>query len=141
MTSDPATCRGDSSLRDVARTMRDRDIGAVPVVENGKPIGIVTDRDITVRAVAEGKNPAERTASEIMTTSPVTVRPSDDAETLLRTMQTEKVRRAVVVGDNGECVGMVAQADIARRMSDDSTGELVEELSEKTRGASRPAGG
>jgi CBS domain-containing protein len=130
MTRNPATCRRDSSLKEAASLMREHDCGAIPVVENGKPVGIVTDRDIAIRVVAEGKNPADRSVGDIMSSPVITAHPTDGAETLLRKMQREQVRRVVIVDDGGSCVGIVAQADIALALDEARTGEAVAEISE-----------
>lgn len=135
MTKSPAVCTPDTGLQDVAGMMVEHDCGAIPVVENtqgGKPVGIVTDRDITVRTVAVGKNPLQQRAADAMTRTAVTIGPDESIERAADLMEQEKVRRLVVV-DGDVCVGILAQADLARRASDDLTGELVEEVSEPSK--------
>lgn len=133
MTEHPDCCTAETSLQRVAHMMTECDCGAIPVVEevkSMKPFGIVTDRDITVRTVAKGKNPLEMKASDVMTESTVTTRPDADVEEAAQKMKDHQLRRLIVVDDNGACIGMVAQADIARDGSDRQTGDVVEEISE-----------
>ncbi len=128
MTENPATCRPESPLPEVARMMAECDCGEIPVVEGRQPIGVVTDRDIAVRAVAQGRNPAELTARDVMSSPPLTVRPEENVKTVLRTMQDNQVRRVPVVDDRGVC-GIVSQADIARRSPAKHTASVVREVS------------
>ena len=133
MTSSPATCTPDTPLPDVARTMADEDCGAIPVVESkgsNRPVGVVTDRDIAVRVVARGQNPADKTAADAMSEGAVTVRASANVDEAARLMKDRQIRRLVVVGDDGAIVGILAQADIARAGRDAQTGDVVEEISE-----------
>jgi CBS domain-containing protein len=129
MTGSPSICRRDTPLDEVARLMRDNDCGAIPVVDEHEVVGIITDRDIAVRVVAEGLDPRERTAGDAMTSSVITVAPDEDVERAIQMMEDRQIRR-IVVSDNGSIQGIVAQADIARHMPDRETGELVEEISE-----------
>ncbi|HEY9446281.1 MAG TPA: CBS domain-containing protein [Burkholderiales bacterium] len=131
MTADPACCDPDTGLGDVAKMMLDNDCGAIPVVEDGKPVGIVTDRDITCRAVAEGRNPLEMTASEIMSAPVDSVTADVSLEDLCELMEDEQIRRVVVVDEEGRVCGIVAQADIAE-YADDEVAEVVEKISEPT---------
>lgn len=136
MTRNPATCTWDTKIQEVAKMMADRDCGAIPVVgsngQNNKPIGIITDRDITVRLVAKGQNPLDKTAGDAMTESTVTVREGDDLEQAALRMEENQVRRIVVVDNNNKIVGICAQADLARQAPEDLTGEVVEKVSEPT---------
>ena len=132
MTANPACCTPDTNLQEVAKLMLDNDCGAIPVCEDGgnkRPVGIVTDRDITIRTVAKGDNPSTTAAKGIMTKSVVTVTPETSVEDCLNLMEENQVRRIVVVDDNGACVGMVAQADVAINTSDRKTAEVVEKIS------------
>lgn len=141
MTPNPAICTMETSLQDVARMMVEHDCGAIPVVnrnDSNMPVGIVTDRDITCRAVAQGMNPLQMRASDIMTPNVIRVSPDEDVRNVLNLMEKNQVRRVVVVDGSG-CCGMVAQADIARHLSEELAGELVEELSEPGRGPSSPS--
>ncbi|HLT47007.1 MAG TPA: CBS domain-containing protein [Rubricoccaceae bacterium] len=132
MTASPATCTPDTPLRDVARMMVECDCGAIPVVarnDGEQPEGIVTDRDIVVRLVAEGRNPLDATAGDAMTTSVVTVRADDDVETAAEQMKAHQLRRLVVVDGGGRITGVVAQADLALETSDALAGDVVENVS------------
>lgn len=137
MTMNPAVCTPDTNLGEVARMMVECDCGAIPVVEekgSPRPAGIVTDRDIVVRVIARGENPIDRTARHAMSNSTITVSVDADLEEAARLMKEHRVRRILVINDDtGEdqrgVVGIVSQADIARRMSDDVTGDVVEEIS------------
>jgi CBS domain-containing protein len=130
MTSNPATVEPSSTLVDVARTMKSEDAGIVPIVEGGRLIGTVTDRDIAIRAIAEGKDPQSTTVREIASTDLVTIDPQQDLDEALRLMARHQVRRLPVVEEDGRLVGIVAQADVAREANDKKTGELVEEISQ-----------
>jgi CBS domain-containing protein len=110
--------------------MKERDVGIVPVVEGGRLVGTVTDRDIVVRVVAEGKDPHSVRVREIASTDVVTVDPQQDLDEALRLMASHQVRRLPVVEEGGKLVGIVAQADVAREANDKQTGELVEEISQ-----------
>ena len=131
MTAVPATCGPDSSLEDVARTMVGCDCGAVPVVgaNDSRLVGIVTDRDIVVRAVAEGRNPLTLTASACMTSPVFTIDENASLDDCTDLMESKKVRRVPVVSSSGALVGIVAQADVARHGSRKDAGELVRDVS------------
>lgn len=133
MTANPACCTPDSNLQEVAKMMLDNDCGAIPVCEDGnhkRPIGVITDRDITIRTVANGDNPLTMTAKSVMTKNVVTVTPETSVEDCLNLMEENQVRRIPVVDENGECCGMVAQADIATNASAHETAEVVEKISQ-----------
>jgi CBS domain-containing protein len=115
MTTNPHTVTTDDSLTDAARIMRDEDVGAVIVTENGKVVGIVTDRDIAVRAVAEGKDPGQTAVDEICTRDPTVLDPTDEAGDAVRLMTEKNVRRLPVV-DDGTPVGIVSLGDLARKL-------------------------
>lgn len=135
MTQNPACCTPDTNLQEVARLMVENDCGCVPVVENlenKKPMGVITDRDICCRTVAEGKNPLEMTAGDCMTATVVTVTPETSVDDCCRTMEQSQVRRVPVVDAEGCCCGMVAQADIAQKTSKQQTAEVVKEVSQAT---------
>ncbi len=140
MTSDPATATPDTNLREVARLMVEHDCGEIPIVEDKsskKPVGVITDRDIVVRAVAKGRNPLELSARDALTSPATTVTPDTDLDDCARVMEEEKIRRVPVVDERGNVCGMVSQADIVRSARDRMAAELVREVSEqgqKTRG-------
>ena len=128
MTSEVRACEPSTTVVEAAKAMAKEDIGPVPVVEDGRLIGILTDRDIVVRVVAEGRDPASTKIEEVATRDLVTVSPDDDVNTALSRMAESQVRRIPIV-EGDRLVGIVAQADIARLGSDAKTGEVVEEIS------------
>ena len=129
MTSDPCTIDADKSVAYAAKMMRDEDVGLAPIVEGDKLIGTLTDRDIAIRVVAEGKNPDQVTVREVASKQVVTIDPQQDLGEALRIMAKHQVRRLPVVEEDGRLVGVVAQADVAREGDDKETGQLVEEIS------------
>jgi len=142
MTSDPACCTSDTALPEVARMMIDKDCGEIPVVENKSskiPVGVVTDRDIVCRTVANGLNPLDLTAADCMTKAIVTVTPDMSLEECCRIMEEKLIRRVPVVDDRGACVGMLAVADVARHTGKNVAGHIVKEVSEPTSSASAVA--
>jgi CBS domain-containing protein len=131
MTPNPATCTAAASIREIALLMAEHDCGEIPVVdENGKPAGVVTDRDIACRAVANGRDPERTTAGDIMTTPVLTARPDDSLESCLADMERHQIRRVPVVDADGSCCGMVSQADIARAESSENVAEFVRDVSQ-----------
>jgi len=135
MTPNPQTVTEKESLQAVAKTMLDEDCGALPVVDqNKKIIGMVTDRDIVVRVVAQGKNPAHATVSDAMTKSAFSVREDDSLDSVFSLMSEKQVRRVPVVNQKEEIVGIITQADLA--IEGDSSRKLaktVEQISETSR--------
>jgi CBS domain-containing protein len=130
MTPDPACCSPATTLDEVARLMLANGCGEIPILDTaGAPVGVVTDRDIVCRVVAEGKNPTAYTAETCMSHPVVTVRDTDTIATAVSAMQTHQIRRVPVVDAHGSCVGIVAQADIARHASPGRTADLVREIS------------
>jgi len=130
-----AECVGEhETLADAARKMRDLDVGALPICgEDDRLKGVLTDRDIVVRCVAEGGDPSQTRAGDLAQGKPVTIGADDSVEEALRTMAEHKVRRLPVI-DGHRLVGMLSQADIARAMPNAATGDVVEEISEPDRG-------
>jgi CBS domain-containing protein len=128
MTSDPCSVNVDKSVTYAAKMMRDENVGLAPVVEGDRLVGTVTDRDIVLRVIAEGKNPESTMVREIASTDLVTVEPEHDLDEALKLMAKHQVRRLPVV-TSGRLVGVVAQADVARQADDSRTGELVEQIS------------
>ncbi len=130
MTANPECVSGNDSLTDVARIMKDRDTGVVPVVDGRKIIGLITDRDIVVRGLAEGKNIENATASDLMTTHVRTVRDDASVNDALALMNSAEVRRVAVVNSNDELVGIVSLGDISVKSDkDDKVGKTVESIS------------
>jgi CBS domain-containing protein len=138
MTPDPACCTPDTTAREAAGLMRERDCGAIPVVEtqeSRRPIGMVTDRDLAVRGFAEGRGP-DTPVRELMTERPHAARADDEIETVRQVMMQQKVRRVPVTDADGAIIGIVAQADLARHddaVSDRELGKVVEAISEPGR--------
>ncbi len=134
MTPDPACCTPDTTAREAAALMRKCDCGAIPVVdtrEGRRPIGMITDRDLAVRGLAEGRGP-DTPVRELMTERPHAARVDDEIETVRQVMMQQKVRRVPVTDAKGEIVGIVAQADLARHddaVSDRELGKVVEAIS------------
>jgi CBS domain-containing protein len=126
-----AECIGENdTLVEAARKLRDLDIGSMPICgEDDRLKGMLTDRDIVVKCIADGGDPSTVTAGSLAEGKPVTIGADDNIEDALETMKQHQVRRLPVI-DGHELVGMLAQADIARSMSSDATGGLVEEVSE-----------
>jgi CBS domain-containing protein len=136
MTPDPVCCTSDTPVQEVARMMKLNDCGEIPVVERQglkKVVGVVTDRDIVTRAVAEGKNPATMNVETVMTSPAVTVQERADSNEVTRTMESHQIRRVPVVDQNGALCGIIAQADIARHLPRQEAGELVRDVSEPRR--------
>lgn len=129
MTSNVKTATRAMPLREVAMLMRDGDMGSIPVVEDGKLVGIVTDRDIVVRSIADGR-PATSPVGDAMTTEIFAVRPDDFVFEAIRLMGDKQVRRVPVVDENGALAGIIAMADIALEMEDErEIAEALEEIS------------
>lgn len=140
MTSNPACCTRETPLSEVARTMVDRDCGQIPVVDNfssRKVVGVVTDRDIVCRTVAQGQNPVEMSAGDIMSSPVVTVEPDAKIEECCRTLEDRQVRRAPVTDPSGQCCGIVSLADIAQSAPDQMTAEVVKTISQPETAAIR----
>ena len=138
MTANPACCTTDTPLREVARLMIENDCGQIPVVDGkGAPVGVVTDRDITVRIVAEGRDTMNATASDAMSSPVQTVRQDSSLQDAVALMETAKIRRVPVVDATGKLAGIVSVADIALSGKDKSTAEVVKEVSEPGQNTTR----
>lgn len=133
MTPSPTACQPENTAIEAAELMRREDCGLVPVVsENGKLIGVLTDRDIVVKIVAEGRDARSTAVSEVMSTDLVTCLPQETIETVMEQMATRQVRRIPIVERDGSLVGIVAQADIATRIANpQETGQVVQAISEE----------
>jgi CBS domain-containing protein len=128
MTVKPRTVKTGDSIVDAAKLMRGEDAGIAPIVDGDRLVGVVTDRDIAIRVVAEGKDPSTTKVEEIASGNLVTVEPGQDLDDALRLMAQHQVRRLPVV-DDGKLVGIVAQADVAKHADAKRTGKVVEEIS------------
>jgi predicted transcriptional regulator len=102
----------DAPIAAVATRMRDHNVGAIPVAEDGQLVGMITDRDVTVRAVAEGRDLAELSARDVMSTGVVSCRDTDEVEDAVRLMDSKQVRRLPVLNQDGDMVGMLSVVDI-----------------------------
>lgn len=141
MSADPTCCRSDTTLREVAEKMVEFDCGEIPVCDDrGKPIGVVTDRDIVCRLIAKGHDPMQAVAEDCMSEPVVTTSPDMDIEECARLMEQYQVRRLPVVDAQGVCVGIVAQADFARRGTRDAAAEVIARVSEPNTFASSVGG-
>ena len=134
MTKDPSCVTADASVREAAQVMKREDVGIVPVVDGQsgrRLVGVVTDRDVAIRCIADGKDGTCSVRDVMSTDDLATCRQHDDVENLMDAMRSEKVRRIPIVDERGSLVGIVSQADVLRKTSDTSlAGETVERISE-----------
>jgi CBS domain-containing protein len=138
MTPDPACCTPTMTLDQVARLMVQNDCGEIPVVDGAdQPIGVITDRDIVCRVVAESKNPAGHTVEQYMSQPVVTVRADTPIDQVVLTMEKYQIRRVPVTDERGCCAGIIAQADVAVTGGERVVAELVREVSRDTGHGSR----
>jgi CBS domain-containing protein len=141
MSRNPSCCTRETTLTQVARLMEQCDCGEIPVVDSessGRPVGVITDRDIVVRTIAKGQNPLEMKAGDCMTSPAVTVKAESSLDDVKRVMEDHQIRRVLVVDEAGRCAGIVSQADIALRGSKGDTAEVVKEVSKK-QGTKQPS--
>jgi CBS domain-containing protein len=129
MTQNPCTIDADQPVSYAAKMMKDEDVGLAPVVQGDRLVGTLPDRDITVRVVAEGRDPQTVRVREVASTDVVTVDPQQNLDEALKLMARHQVRRLPVVEEDGRLVGVVAQADVAEEAKAKKVGELVEEIS------------
>jgi len=129
MTSNPCTIDAGKDIVYAAKMLKDEDVGVAPIVEGDQLIGVLTDRDIAIKVVAEGKDPQTTKVRDIASKDIVTIDPQQNLDEALRLMAQHQVRRLPVVEEDGKVVGIVAQADIALESDDSKTGELVEQIS------------
>jgi len=134
MARDPRCVTPRTSIQDAARLMRTEDVGALPVIESDssrKLVGIITDRDITIRAVADGRDIGSVTVSDIMSKDATTAKASDSVDDVMKVMGREQVRRIPIVDERDQLVGIVSQADVVLRAKSDTKSEhTVEKISE-----------
>lgn len=134
MTNDPATLGPDATLGEAATLMRQEDCGSIPIVDGGRLVGIVTDRDIVIRAVAAGKDARSTKVSEVMSADPVCISPDTDVDEAADVMADRQIRRLPVVED-GKLAGILVIGQIARREPDEQqTGETLKEISQPKSG-------
>jgi CBS domain-containing protein len=134
MARNPRCVTPRTSVQEAARLMKAEDVGALPVVESEssqKLLGIITDRDIAIRVVADGRNVGGSTVSDVMSRGATTAKTSDNVEDVMKTMGREQVRRIPIVDERDQLVGIISQADIVRKAQSDSKSEhTVEKISE-----------
>lgn len=128
MTPNPTAVGADTSAQEAARQMKSEDVGALPIVEDGRLTGMITDRDLAIRVLAEGKG-GETPVGEIASRDVVSIDPQQSLEEAARLMADHQVRRLPVVEEDGKLVGILAQADVAQTGHDTLTGELVQQIS------------
>jgi CBS domain-containing protein len=137
MTKDPVYCLPNDAVARAAQLMKKENIGPIPVIENEqtkKLVGIVTDRDLALKVVADGRDPKVTKVEEVMTREVVTCRPEDDLQKALDAMSEHQLRRIPVVDDGNKLVGIIAQADVATRVNQpQKTAETVEGISQASR--------
>ena len=131
MSGDVRTASLSQSLHEAARVMKEEDVGSLPVVQDGRLVGTLTDRDIVLRAVAEGADMKAVRVGDIASHEPVTVSPDQDLDEALTLMAKHRVRRLPVVED-GALVGILAQADVALEAKEKDSGAMLEQISQAT---------
>jgi CBS domain-containing protein len=136
MTESPHSIGASASVVEAARLMREQHIGSLPITDDEKLVGMITDRDITTRVVAEAADPKTTSVADVYSRDLISVEPDNDLEQALQLMARHQVRRLPVV-ENGRLVGIVAQADIALSENETKTGQLVEAISEPSEGERR----
>jgi CBS domain-containing protein len=134
MSTRPRCVTPETPIPDVAALMASEDVGAIPVLEGDRLVAVITDRDIVVRTVAQGKDPRGMAAGEVASTDLVTVRADQDLSDALQLMAENQVRRLPVVEDGDRLVGIVSQADVAFEAKEKAAGEMLEEISAPTEG-------
>lgn len=134
MTRNPECCLPSDTVMTAAQLMKSEDVGPIPIVadKDGKKLrGIVTDRDLTVKVIAEARDPNTTRLEDVMSGDVVSCNENDDVEEVLKLMKDNQVRRIPVVGKNDQLLGIIAQADVATRLGNDgATGQVVERISE-----------
>ena len=133
MTKDPAVCMPGDLVTDVARVMKKEDVGPIPIVEDKvtrRLVGMVTDRDLVLRMVAEGRDTKTTKAEEVMSLKLVTCHADDDVQEALDAMSENQLRRIPVVDDKNRIIGIIAQADVATRVNQpEKTAAMVKKIS------------
>ena len=134
MTERPRCVTPETPVSEAARLMESEDVGALPILDGAQLTGMVTDRDIVIRAVAQGKDPKGMPVRAVASEDPITLHPDDDLSDALRLMASHQVRRLPVVDEDSRLVGIVAQADIASEAREKAVGEMVEDISRSPTG-------
>ena len=128
MTPDPTTVEPGTTAQEAAQKMKAEDVGSLPIVDGGRLVGMITDRDLAVRLVAEGKG-GDTTVGELGSRELVTIDPQQDLSEAARLMSEHQLRRLPVCEEDGKLVGIVAQADVAQAGHDTLTGDVVQKIS------------
>lgn len=134
MSHRPRCVSPDTPVSEAAELMESEDVGALPVLDGEELAGMITDRDIVIRAVAKGKDPRGMPVREVSTRDVVSVRSDDDLSEVLKLMASYQVRRLPVVDDDNRLIGVVAQADVAQEAKEKAVGQMVEEISRPLEG-------
>jgi CBS domain-containing protein len=134
MTDRPRAVTPETTISEAAQLMKNDEIGSLPILEGEQLTGMVTDRDIVIRAIAEGKDPRGMPVREVASRELVTVHADEDLSSALQLMASQQVRRLPVVDDDGRLVGILAQADVALEAKEKAVGEMVEEISKSPAG-------
>jgi CBS domain-containing protein len=129
MTSNPTAITPDTTAQEAARLMKSEDVGALPIVDDGRLTAVVTDRDLAIRALGEGRG-GETPVRDLASKDLVTIDPQQNLDEAARLMAEHQVRRLPVVEEDGRLVGILAQADVAQSGHDQLTGEVVEKISQ-----------
>ena len=133
MTKNPECCLPSDTVMKAAQLMKSEDVGPIPIVadKDGKKLtGIVTDRDLAIKVIAEARDPNTTRLADVMTDNVVSCKDSDDVDKVLKLMEDNQVRRIPVVGNNDQLLGIIAQADVATKLANGATGKVVEQISE-----------
>jgi CBS domain-containing protein len=130
MTSSPTTVESDANVLEAAKRMTSENVGSLPVVQNGELVGMVTDRDLVTNVLAKDLDPSKIQVADVSSENPIVATPDEPLDAALKRMASEQVRRLPVV-DGGKLVGILAQADVAQKAEAESTGRMVEEISER----------
>ena len=129
MTDNPRCVTPETLVSEAARLMKSEDVGSLPILEGEKVTGVITDRDIVIRAVAEEKDPRGMPVREVASRELVTIRPDEDLSEALKLMASYQVRRLPVVDEDNTLVGVLAQADIAMEGKETDFAHMVEDIS------------
>jgi len=141
MTPDPVCCVPEDNVQKVATMLRDQDIGSMPVVldqASRKLVGVITDRDLCCKVIAQGLNPSNTKIDRIFSLQPVSCRDGENVSSCEQLMQEHQIRRIPVVDGEGSCIGIVSQADLALREKPEKVSKIVAEISKPAREASSP---
>ena len=130
MTDRPRCVTAETTVSEAAQLMKSDDVGSLPVLDGEQLAGMITDRDIVVRAIAEGKDPRGMPVREVASRELVRVNADDDLSSALQLMASQQVRRLPVVDDDGRLVGILAQADVAREAKDKDSGQMLQDISQ-----------